>query len=132
MKRRTGGEGQEECGKVEEEERRTKKRGRGQGKIEKKSPGRKRRTVGGGRGGAEGGRGVEVHLGQREVVGQGHAFLAKQLLLLLCQLEVWVELQQKKKSANPLLTNQGQVSGGHASVSPCHCGGWEGPAWAAR
>lgn len=80
-------------GKVED-----KKRRRGQGKIEEKDEEEGEDRSGGGKGGVEGGRRMEVHLGQREVVGKRNAFLTKQLLLLLCQVEVWVELQQKKKS----------------------------------
>lgn len=37
-------------------------------------------------------------LGERKVVGQRNSFLTQQLLLLLRQLEVWVQLQQQKKS----------------------------------
>lgn len=39
-------------------------------------------------------RSSQSDLGEREVVGQRHSFLAQQLLFLLSQLEVWVQLQQ--------------------------------------
>lgn len=69
-----------------------------------------------------------MHLGQREVVGQGHAFLTQQLLLLLRQLEVWVELQHQEKSQLP--TNEREACS--RRVSPGRCGGWAGPAGAAH
>lgn len=99
MRRSTGGEcrGERKVEDGEEERRRRRewRRRRTRGEEEDEEEGEDR--SGGGKGGVEGGRRMEVHLGQREVVGQRNAFLTKQLLLLLCQLEVWVELQQKKK-----------------------------------